>query len=399
MSHAAVPLVRRFSGTERLLHWTHTAGFLAMLGTGLLLYVPAFSDVLGGRPTAKAAHLGASIAWLVAMALVVLLGDRRGLHVTLQEIDRFDQDDRDWLRRRGTPPARFNAGQKLHTVVQAGFAALFVASGTLLWLSERVNGLRLQGTIVVHDAAMFGAVALLLGHLWLALVWPPTRHAMRGIVRGTVRASWAARHHPRWRAASAESPRTRWTVPRSAWLASVLILVVGGTATAYVVDDSLGDRAGEEVSIAPPAAPQPASAAAAAAPPVEAEQVVPPPDPGADPLQLAAEAQQLQQDGRLNAAIERYRIALRGLPGRPDVRAAYGIALVDAGNEDEGFAQLRRATRHTPRYEGARLALGLELLDAGRAAEGRAQLRRYLRSAAPGPGADVARAALERDAR
>lgn len=399
MSTAAVPFVQRFSGTERLLHWTHTLGFFAMLGTGLLLYLPDLSETLGGRPAAKAAHLGASIGWMVAMAAVVLLGNRRALRVTLAEIDRFDQDDRDWLRRRrpGVPQGRFNAGQKLHTVVQAGFAALFVGTGTLLWLSERVNGLRLPGTIVVHDAAMYLAVVLLLGHLWLALVWPPTRHAMRGIVRGTVRAGWAAEHHPKWRPGAGAPIRAR---PHArAWVGTGLVLLVGALASAYVIEDSLGDRAGEDVSIAAPAAtatPQPVTEAAAAAPPseVDPDQVVPPPDPNADPLQLAAEAQQLQQDGRLNGAIERYRIAVRALPDRADIRVAYGIALVDAENVEEGLAQLRRATRATPRYEPARLILGLKLNDLGRRAEAVPQLRRYLRDAPPGEAAEAAREAL-----
>lgn len=406
MSTAAVPYVRRFSGTERLLHWTHTLGFLAMLGTGLLLYLPGLSEVLGGRPAAKAAHLGVSIGWIVAMAAIVLLGDRGRLRVTLAEIDRFDQDDRTWLRGRGkgAPQGRFNAGQKLHTVVQAGFAVLFIGSGTLLWASERVNGLRLPGTIVVHDAAMYLAVALLLGHLWLALVWPPTRHAMRGILRGTVRANWAAQHHTKWRPVAADAPspgpaRERPSV--RAVLATGLAVAAGALATAYVVEDSLGDKAGEDVSIAAPVAaatPAPATEAAAAAPPTEVDpdQTVPPPDPNADPLQLATEAQELQQAGRLNGAIDRYRVALPRLPGRPDVRVAYGVALVDAGNIDEGLAQLRRATRATPRFEPARLILGLTLADQGRRAESREQLRRYLRDAPQGEGADAAREALNR---
>lgn len=408
MSTVAVPHVQRFGGTERLLHWTHTLGFLAMLGTGLLLYLPGLTEVLGGRPAAKAAHLGASIGWMVAMAAIVLLGDRRRLRVTLSEIDHFDQDDREWLRRRGkgVPQGRFNAGQKLHTVVQAGFAVLFIGTGTLLWLAERVNGLRMPGTIVVHDASMYLAVALLLGHLWLALVWPPTRHAMRGIVRGTVRASWAAQHHAKWRPVAAGAPQPgpgRARPSGVALLATGLAVAAGTLATAYVVEDSLGDKAGEDVSIAAPVAapaatPEPATEAAAAAPPTEVDpdQTVPPPDPAADPLLLATEAQELQQAGRLNGAIDRYRVALPRLPGRPDVRVAYGVALVDAGNVDEGLAQLRRATRATPRYEPARLILGLTLADQGRRAESREQLRRYLRDVPQGEGADAAREALNR---
>lgn len=44
--------------------------------------------------------------------------------------------------------------------------------------------------------------------LFLGLVWPPTRPALRGIVRGSVDAAWALRHHPKWaRDEAAEPPR------------------------------------------------------------------------------------------------------------------------------------------------------------------------------------------------
>lgn len=77
-------------------------------------------------------------------------------------------------------------------------------SGALLWLGERDTDLRFPGTIVLHDGAMFVAVALVLGHLYLALVHRSTRPALRGIVLGDVDAGWAARHHAKW--AAAETP-------------------------------------------------------------------------------------------------------------------------------------------------------------------------------------------------
>ena len=35
--------VRRFSRTERTLHWVNAAGFLLLLATGLILYLPRLS--------------------------------------------------------------------------------------------------------------------------------------------------------------------------------------------------------------------------------------------------------------------------------------------------------------------------------------------------------------------
>lgn len=178
--------------------------FFALLVTGLVLYLPALAGSLGSRDSVKNAHLYIAIGWAALIVLTVILGDRRGLRAAIREIEEFDADDTQWLRRRHTPQGRFNAGQKVHTVIQAAFAVLFTISGILLWLGERNTDLRFGGTIVLHDGITLMATVLVLGHLYLALLHPRTRHATRGIVLGTVRESWARKHHAKWRAADDE---------------------------------------------------------------------------------------------------------------------------------------------------------------------------------------------------
>src|SRR5256885_17096883 len=99
--------IRRFSRTERTLHWVHASAFFVLLGSGLVLYVPRFSELVGRRPFVKDVHFYTALAWVVALALVVALGDRRGLRRPLRELDLFDQDDRLWLRAIPPPPGRF----------------------------------------------------------------------------------------------------------------------------------------------------------------------------------------------------------------------------------------------------------------------------------------------------
>jgi formate dehydrogenase subunit gamma len=45
---------------------------------------------------------------------------------------------------------------------------------------------------------MYLSVALLTGHLYLAVIHPRTRHALRGITLGDVREDWAREHHRKW---------------------------------------------------------------------------------------------------------------------------------------------------------------------------------------------------------
>ena len=194
---AAPRYLRRFSVTERAVHWIHASAFFMLLATGLVLYLPNF-DFVGNRPLWKHLHLYTAAAWAVALVLVVALGDRRGLRRTLRDFVWFDRDDRLWLRRYPVPQGRFNAGQKLNAAVTAAFALLFAVSGFLLWYGERNTRFRFAGTIVLHDGLMYVSLILVVGHLYLALIYPRTRHALRGMTLGSVRTDWARVHHRKW---------------------------------------------------------------------------------------------------------------------------------------------------------------------------------------------------------
>jgi formate dehydrogenase subunit gamma len=191
--------VQRFTLTERLLHWIHASAFFVLLGSGLVLYLPALSREISRRPLIKDIHVWTAVAWGGAIVLVVALGNRRALARTIREIDRFDRDDGRFLAGNlGAPQGRFNAGQKVNAILTAAFAALFAISGFLLWYGERDTRFRLPGTVFLHDTLMYLSLALLVGHLYLALVHPTTRHALRGMTRGAVREDWARAHHAKW---------------------------------------------------------------------------------------------------------------------------------------------------------------------------------------------------------
>jgi formate dehydrogenase subunit gamma len=200
--------VRRFSRTERALHWVHASAFFVLLGSGLVLYLPSLSERVARRQLVKDVHLYTGLAWSILIALLILLGLRHGLRSTIRELERFDTEDLRWLLVRGGRAARFNAGQKLNAIVTAAFAVLFAVSGFLLWYGEHDTRFRFANTILLHDGLMYAALVLLAGHLYLSLIHPSTRHALRGMIRGTVDDDWARRHHPRW-PALADYPHVR----------------------------------------------------------------------------------------------------------------------------------------------------------------------------------------------
>ena len=198
--------LRRYDRTERALHWVHASAFSLLLASGLCMYLPSLAEVVGRRPLLKAVHLYTAAAWGVALLAVLALGNRRTLRATLREVERFDADDRAWLLGARTPQGRMNAGQKLNAIVTVAFALLFTVSGLLLWYGERDTRFQLGNALLLHDWLMYASLVLLLGHLYLALVLPSTRHALSGITRGWVREDWAREHHAKWAALAEEEP-------------------------------------------------------------------------------------------------------------------------------------------------------------------------------------------------
>lgn len=199
MASSRVRYVERFTLTERLLHWIHASAFFVLLGSGLVLYLPSLSTAIARRPLIKDIHFWTGISWAGAILLVAVLGNRRALAATIREIDLFDRDDRRFLTgRTRVPQGRFNAGQKLNAILTAAFAVLFFVSGMLLWYGEQDTRFRLGGTVYLHDTLMYVSLVVVAGHLYLAVVNPATRHALRGMILGTVREDWARLHHAKW---------------------------------------------------------------------------------------------------------------------------------------------------------------------------------------------------------
>jgi len=191
-----IKYIARFSRTERTLHWVNALCFLFLLATGLVLYLPSLSVAVGRRPLLKDMHFWGGVSWVVLLGLVAVLGDRRGLLRDARELERFDHD-------------RLNVGQKINAILTVAFTILFFASGMLLWFGERDTRFRFASTVVLHDGLLFAALALFVGHLYLAVLHPATRHSLRGMTLGSVREDWARVHYPQWVSDTEKVPDTR----------------------------------------------------------------------------------------------------------------------------------------------------------------------------------------------
>jgi formate dehydrogenase subunit gamma len=168
------------------MHWVHASAFVVLLGSGLCLYLPSLAEAVGRRPLLKDIHIYTALAWASALVAVVVLGDKRALLRTARELDEVTED------------SRLNKGQKINAILTAAFAVLFSVTGFLLWYGERDTRFRFASTLLVHDWLMYVSFILFVGHLFLAVIYPKTRHSLNGITRGWVDTDWALANHRTW---------------------------------------------------------------------------------------------------------------------------------------------------------------------------------------------------------
>jgi formate dehydrogenase subunit gamma len=195
-------LVERFCKTTRWFHWTFALSFLSLAVTGGVLFL---REELGLDVDAAAswagAHEIAAVVFMTAPWLVVASGDTRCWLEDMSAIARFSRRDFDWLVAQAAPwrklalpdQDKLNAGQKINSFLIICISAVLVGSGLQLWYQPGAFG-----ALLLHLLAFAVWLPAFAGHVFLAVINPGTRPALRGMVFGVVRRSWAEHHHARW---------------------------------------------------------------------------------------------------------------------------------------------------------------------------------------------------------
>ena len=117
----------------------------------------------------------------------------------MRRLARWSRDDRRWLlslgRRGRATLGKFNAGQKANAIFVLGTIPVMLATGAIMrWFDPFPLSWR-TGATFVHDWTALFLLVVVIGHIGKALLEPV---ALRAMVRGTVPATHAERHHPRW---------------------------------------------------------------------------------------------------------------------------------------------------------------------------------------------------------
>jgi formate dehydrogenase subunit gamma len=232
--------IPRFTRTERAMHWVQASSFLLLLLTGFALQLPSIESILGNRELLREIHLSGAFFFFFGPAIVALSADRSSVGDDVRAVDTWDADDLRWLipfpvlRLFGirTPPqGRFNAGQKLNAIFVVWSTLTFTITGLIIWQNRRFDLTLVSRANSIHTWLAYIALAAFLGHLFLATMYPQTRHSFRAITEGWVRGDWAEEHHSKW------VQRLRDPLPPPAYdgLRTTIQIILGAFACLFAV--------------------------------------------------------------------------------------------------------------------------------------------------------------------
>jgi len=192
----------RFTAPERLNHWLVAVLFFLLALSGLVFFHPFFyplNQLFGGGTWARILHP------FFGVLMIFLFG---GMFLRFRKLSVMTPADREWLKHarelasgdtRNLPEAgKLNGGQKLMFWSLVTCMVLLVVSGLIIWrayLSFLFPVTLVRVGAVVHAAAGVIMVALILGHIYLA-IW--TKESIGAMLYGKVRRAWAKHHHPAW---------------------------------------------------------------------------------------------------------------------------------------------------------------------------------------------------------
>lgn len=202
--------IPKYTLMERIVHWVHTATFIPLLLTGMVLYFPFLQPLAQGEAGIflRLIHRIAAVFFGLVPILYAIIQPRR----FIMNIREFlpEKEDIGWLkgaipyylfgRHEAMPPqGRFNAGEKLNGLVMIIAWVVFGITGLIMWFGKGVvSPIIFRWAVLFHDLAMIASACMFLIHLYLAVAHPLMWAALVSMRFGVTSADYAAEHHAKW---------------------------------------------------------------------------------------------------------------------------------------------------------------------------------------------------------
>lgn len=170
---------------------------VTLIVSAACLYFPDLSALVGNRELFKRLHIIAGFVLPVPILIALCIAAFRA---DLTRLNRFTPDDWRWFRKQqrrtgALKIGKFNAGQKLHSHVEAGALIVLFGTGMIMYFSGVFSDDLRTGATFVHDWVALGVALLVAGHVYKAYSDAGAREGMR---TGYVTVEWAQLHHPSW---------------------------------------------------------------------------------------------------------------------------------------------------------------------------------------------------------
>lgn len=203
-------VVYRFNLAERIAHWNHALTFIVLFITGLALVVRGITVMLDREMliTFGQIHRVAGALFTVVTIPVLMVGARKVAGEWVRSSFRLDQDDRTFLVKFARdffglevelpPQGRFNAGEKINSILQILGWPIMVITGWMLVFKDRLPAGVGQWTVAIHSATALVLGCAVIGHIYLAAIHPHSRPGLSGMISGWVPAWWAKGHYRKW---------------------------------------------------------------------------------------------------------------------------------------------------------------------------------------------------------
>jgi len=201
-------VIERYSRKGIWFHWIHTAAFMVLLITGAILIIPGLGGAAAGGIT-RVIHRVAVVVFVVAPIVYAIIDFKSAMHF-IKETLTWGKGDINWVKSapdyyfggaEDKMPAqgKINTGQKLWQLILLGTSIIFVITGIIMWFFKGVVPAGLfQWSVIFHDIAFIGVLAMLLVHIYLGSIHPRMSESLRSMIDGKISISYAKNHYGKW---------------------------------------------------------------------------------------------------------------------------------------------------------------------------------------------------------